>query len=43
MPVPLVNAGDHVPPTSGVPPRLSKRSIEPSLEQTVIAPSVPAF
>ncbi len=42
-PVPLASAGLQVPPTSGVPPRLLKRSMGEPLLQKAIAPSVPAF
>ena len=42
IPVPLVSVGDHVPPISGVPPKLLNKSTAVSVLQKLIDPSVPA-
>ena len=42
IPVPELIAGDHVPPTSGVPPSSENKSVEGSVVHSVIAPLVPA-
>ena len=40
--MPLASAGNHVPPVSGVPPRLSNKLIGPILLQIFIVASKPA-
>ena len=43
MPVPLANAGDQLPPTSGIPPKLSNKFCDGSLLHTTKLPFVPAL
>ena len=43
IPVPLVSCGDHVPPTSGFPPKRSNKSMIGELLHSSIVPSVPAL
>ena len=43
MPVPLERAGDQMPPGSGVPPKLSKRSCEAPLLHNIKEPLVPGL
>ncbi len=42
-PVPLASEGLHIPPVSGVPPRIANRSTGEPLPQNVTEPLVPAL